>query len=245
MTVCPNMAPSIAPASGDGGGDGGAPTLIDIELMCPVEYTACQSDAVCPGELSAALLSNNSPPMTGSPAYVATINCVMVQQLTAGQTCGAEMQACFNTPSCSAILNANVTDMSACQADAECGAFMTCEFSNQFGPCLDPASGPMCTMADIGTLMTMDANMDPAVAMAAVASMSPGCLPCIDGMSGGECADNAAFVDGAGQPCTVHAGFGCADPSFTGGVSQADMEANCPLSCGACSAAPAPAPAGR
>ena len=228
------------------GGGGGAPTLIEIELMCPTEYLACQADAtgVCPGELSAALLASNAPPMTGSPEYEATMTCVMAQMM-AGEVCGAEVQACFSSPSCSAILNANVTvpDMSACQADVDCDALMMCEFSNQFGACLDPAAGPICTMADIGTMMSIDPNtMDDAAILAAMASMTARCPDCIAGLSGDQCSDDPTFVDGAGQACTVHAGFGCADPAFTGGTLQADMEMNCPLSCGVCPPAPAPAP---
>ncbi len=54
------------------------------------------------------------------------------------------------------------------------------------------------------------------------------------------CMDNPGFTDLAGQTCEQHRGFGCDDPTRTGGTPPEEMKANCPYSCGVCSVRLAP-----
>jgi hypothetical protein len=113
----------------------GAPSLAEIELMCPAEYAACLADVShtmegCPSELSVAL-SVEDPPSTGSGTYLALNGCISAEMdvLNPDNPCGEELTTCLGSPVCDGLLRADSLEMTACGADRECALLMVCDMA--------------------------------------------------------------------------------------------------------------------
>ena len=94
-----------------------APTMAEIQGMCPSELSACQGDHACPGELQSALAlpSGRMPGIFGSAPWVALITCIFSVDASA-EPCLTEIIVCASSATCHAIIDAPSFDEDACNA---------------------------------------------------------------------------------------------------------------------------------
>jgi|EP01046_Picozoa_sp_COSAG06_P010687 hypothetical protein len=133
---CPNTCP-------DGGGTSGG----DAQ-PCPTEMEACVADTDCATIMQQ---ENNEEACAGNTLCAAIQSC-MIASAMQGQPCGDETTACFTDDTCLGLVQVpegQDFDMEACNANALCGPWLTCQFANS-GDGQDPwpLGMPLSTFLD-------------------------------------------------------------------------------------------------
>ena len=110
-------------------------TLAEAELMCPAEYAACLASPEddCPELFMQALDADDEAamPTGGSGTYLALIGCMLSQTDTEHELnhCVTELDACWESPTCSTLLMDDSLEMTTCAADPACAMLMMCEMA--------------------------------------------------------------------------------------------------------------------
>ena len=145
----------------------GAPTMSELEALCPAEFLSCMEDSACQAEVTMALSRAVAPHLgSGSDAFQAILRCLYTEIASDGP-CADELLACMASATCSRLIQSeDYLHYDSCQADNECAALTTCTLMAEFEHCMQG----QCTAAEI--LAAVSGNVD---------EVSAGCAQCVGG----------------------------------------------------------------
>jgi hypothetical protein len=153
LAVIAEEVPALCSSDGtgrrlqDGDGTGG-----DAQ-PCPTETEACVADTDCATIMQQQ--ENNEEACAGNTLCAALQSC-MIASAMQGQPCGDETTACFTDDTCLGLIDVpdgQDFDIEACNADALCGPWLTCQFANSGD---DQDAPPECIMGQLEPFMAGD-----------------------------------------------------------------------------------------